>query len=283
MSYIKAENLCFSYDLGEGKKKKALENVSFEIEKGQYVAIVGRNGSGKSTLAKILNLVLEPDSGKLTLAGTEINDSITDAQLLDIRRRVGVVFQNPDNQIIATVVEEDIAFGPENLGLPPEEIKKRVKTAIEAVGLNGFERSEPSRLSGGQKQRVAIAGVFAMMPECIIFDESTAMLDPIGRRDIMAIMKSLSQKGITVINITHLMAEAAMADRILVLNKGHFECSGTPAEIFSDTDLIKRAGLAIPQSAELVNELRRRGYDVGFGITPEECAGKIEEYYRSLL
>lgn len=281
MSYIKAEGLSFSYKVAEDREVPALTDVSFEIKKGEYTAVIGRNGSGKSTLAKLLNLIIEPSSGSLTVAGVKLSAAPDDETLFSLRRKVGVVFQNPDNQIIATVVEEDIAFGPENLGLEPEEIRSRVNEAIEAVGLKGFEKAEPARLSGGQKQRVAIAGVLAMKPECIIFDESTAMLDPIGRRDVLGIMKQLSDEGITIINITHLMAEAAMADKIIVLNRGRIEKVGTPHEIFSDTELIEKAGLSVPQSAELMNVLRARGIDAGFGITPAECADLIENAYKN--
>jgi len=282
MSYIKAEHLSFAYKLNEGKEKKVLSDVSFEIEKGEYVAVVGRNGSGKSTLAKLFNLILEADEGKLFIDGREITHDLTDADLIELRRKVGMVFQNPDNQIIATVVDEDIAFGPENLGVEPKEIEKRVADAIEAVGLTGYENHEPARLSGGQKQRVAIAGVLAMQPECIIFDESTAMLDPIGRRDVLNIMKGLSGCGYTIINITHLMAEAAMADKVIVLNKGVLEKVGTPAEIFCDPELVKKAGLAVPQSAELMNLLIEKGYNVGKGVTPSECAKLIEQFRKSI-
>ncbi len=281
MSYIKAENLTFSYrEDQDGNPVNVIDGVSLEIERGEFVAVVGRNGSGKSTLAKLLNLILEPTGGGLTVAGKRIDGELSDEELLDVRRRVGMVFQNPDNQIIATEVDEEIAFGPENLGLPPEEIQARVAEAVAAAGLDGLEKKEPSRLSGGQKQRVAIAGVLAMHPECIIFDESTAMLDPRGRHEVLGIMKRLSRdRGITVIDITHLMEEAAQADRIIVLNRGKVEGEGTPDEVFLNRDLISRAGILPPQSARLLSEVEKRGFPVGKATDPERAASLIADYY----
>ena len=272
-SYISARGLCFSYS-SEGRK--IIDGLSLNIEKGEYVAVVGRNGSGKSTFARLLNALLEPGGGELTVAGIAITPDITDAELIELRRRVGMVFQNPDNQIIATVVEEEIAFGPENLGLSPEEIRERVDEAIEAAGLRGLEKKEPSRLSGGQKQRVAIAGVLAMRPECIIFDESTAMLDPKGRARVLGIMEDLCRnRGITIINITHLMNEAALADRVVVIDKGRVAATGTPVEIFSDVELCDEYGIRPPQSSALLSMLGGREKLGGFAVTPEGAAKVI--------
>ena len=272
-SYIEAENLFFSYSPGG---RNVINSLSLKIEKGEYVAVIGRNGSGKSTFARLLNALLEPTGGSLTVAGIKITPDITDNELIELRRRVGMVFQNPDNQIIATVVDEEIAFGPENLGLEPEEIKRRVAEAVEAAGLTGLEKKEPARLSGGQKQRVAIAGVLAMHPECIIFDESTAMLDPKGRRRILDIMNSLCRdRGITVINITHLMDEAALADRIIVIDGGRVGATGTPSEIFADRELTEKFGISPPQSAALTSKLSDAGFMSGFAVTPKEAASAI--------
>ncbi len=275
--YIKAESLSFAYpDPQGGAPKQALKDVSLGIRPGEFVAVVGKNGSGKSTFAKLLNLILEPTSGSLTVAGTVITPSISDAEVLELRRRVGMVFQNPDNQIIATVVEEDVAFGPENIGLPPETIRERVDGCLREMRLTDLARKEPSRLSGGQKQRVAIAGILALRPECMIFDESTAMLDPVGRKEVLAIMKRLSSEhGITVINITHLMDEAAAADRVIVLRDGELIASDSPERIFSDPVLMGRAGIKPPQCAELCLLLRKMGIDAGFGLTPEQTARLI--------
>ena len=204
--FIQVENLSYAYE-EEGARRPVLRDLSFTVEKGEYVAILGHNGSGKSTLAKLLNLILTPDSGKIVIAGREITDpSLTEDELYEVRRRMGMVFQNPDNQLVATVVEEDVAFGPENLGVPSDEIRGRVDEALSLVGMSKYARHEPHRLSGGQKQRIAIAGIIAMLPDCIIFDESTAMLDPMGRRDVLRIMDSLNrERGITVLTITHYM------------------------------------------------------------------------------
>lgn len=259
------------------KDNLALNNVSVTVNSGEYVAIIGRNGSGKSTFAKLLNLVLEPTAGELYIKGKRITPDLSDDELLDLRRTVGMVFQNPDNQLVATLVEEDVAFGPENLGIPTDEIRKRVDYALEATGMTSFAQHEPAKLSGGQKQRVAIAGILAMMPECMILDESTAMLDPIGRKEVMDVILDLvSKKKITVINITHLMNEAASADRIIVINNGEVIGQGTPEEIFGNSALLEEAGLELPQSSALIRELNIRGAGIdGSGITPEECADLI--------
>ncbi len=278
---IETKDLCFSYDDEESEDSKnrlegkyALCGVNITIDKGEFVAIVGRNGSGKSTFAKLLNLVLEATSGEVYIDGRRVSADMSDEELLDLRRRVGMVFQNPDNQLVATIVEEDVAFGPENLGIPSKEIRERVDAALELVGMTEYAHHEPHRLSGGQKQRVAIAGIIAMMPECMIFDESTAMLDPSGRAEVVGVMEKLvREKGITVINITHLMNEAARADRVIVINEGKVIGEGTPKEIFTNTALVTEAGLELPQCAALLGELRTRGFQIdGAGITPDECA-----------
>ena len=262
-----------------GEKVFAVKDISVRIGRGENIAVIGRNGSGKSTFAKLLNLVLEPTDGELYIDGKQITADITDEEVLELRRRVEMVFQNPDNQLVANIVEEDVAFGPENLGVPSEEIRRRVDEAMAVTGITDFAHSDPSRLSGGQKQRVAIAGIIAMMPECMIFDESTAMLDPIGRAEVLAVMdKLVREHGLTVINITHLMNEAAAADRIIVINKGRLIGDGTPEVIFSNKELIAEAGLELPQCAALIRELRKRGADIPgelVGITPDECAGLI--------
>ena len=272
--YIVCRSLYFTYgqDASSPDAVFALKNIDLTVKKGEFIAIVGRNSSGKSTLAKLFSLVVYPSSGSLVIDGVEVGPDLDDRTALDIHRRVGMVFQNPDNQLIATLVDEDIAFGLENLGYPSEEIKKRVESSLAAVGLSGYEKAEPSRLSGGQKQRVAIAGILAMKPECIIFDESTAMLDPAGRSEILKIMKQLRSEGITVINITHLMDEAAVADRMIVLDGGRIAADGTPDDIFAKTDRLSELGILPPQCAAVMNELKKRGYPLRTGITPERCA-----------
>ncbi len=284
--FIEAEHLSFSYRDQEGRPEKdpALKDVSLTIRKGEYVAVLGHNGSGKSTFAKLLNLILEPTGGRLTVGGMDLTaDEITDEALLSLRGRVGMVFQNPDNQLVATIVEEDVAFGPENLGVPQPELRRRVDEALRTVGMSDYAHHEPHRLSGGQKQRIAIAGIIAMMPECIIFDESTAMLDPTGRRDVLETIRLLnSEYGITVINITHYMNEAAMADRVIVINDGTVLMDGTPDAIFSRYEELTKVGLEVPQCAELIYRLRRAGISIdGTRIsTPESCAELIAEAYR---
>ena len=270
---IEARGLSFMYDPEARHPDFALKDLTVDIKRGEYVAVVGRNGSGKSTFAKLLNMILAPSAGNLV----DITDELTDEQQIELRRRVGMVFQNPDNQLVATVVEEDVAFGPENLGIPPQEIRQRVDAALAAVGMSEYARHEPHRLSGGQKQRVAIAGIIAMMPECMIFDESTAMLDPSGRAEVVGLMEKLNrERGITVINITHLMSEAARADRILVINRGELIGEGTPREIFANAALVARAGLELPQSSLLLHALKKAGADIAVdGITPDECAERI--------
>ena len=278
--YIHTEDLCFSYRDSEGKEENpALRGISVDIREGEYVAVLGHNGSGKSTFAKLLNLILEPTAGKLVIGGTELTGKeLTDDELLQLRRNVGMVFQNPDNQLVATIVEEDVAFGPENLGVPQPELRKRVDEAIAKVGMTQYAHHEPHRLSGGQKQRVAIAGVIAMMPKCIIFDESTAMLDPNGRREVLDTIRMLNRDfGITILNITHYMNEAAEADRVLVINDGKLLMDGTPDEVFAKRDVLKTVGLEVPQCAALIHELRELGIVIdGTALsTPEGCADML--------
>ncbi len=273
--FIKTEHLSFSYENFEGERTiPALSDVNLTIQKGEYIAVVGHNGSGKSTLAKLLNLILLPTEGTITVDGVCISqESIDEDTVFDIRHKIGMVFQNPDNQLVTTMVEEDIAFGPENLGLPREEIRRRVDGALRTVGMTGFERRSPHRLSGGQKQRVAIAGVIAMEPECIVFDESTAMLDPVGRHEVIATMEELNRKrGMTVLHITHYMEEAARADRMIVINDGSVLMDGVPGEIFSRAEELRAVGLGIPQGAELLYALREEGYPLPGGIvSPQAC------------
>jgi energy-coupling factor transport system ATP-binding protein len=278
--FIEAIDLKFAYeDFRESDKEHmfALNGVSTKIERGEYVAIVGRNGSGKSTFAKLLNLVLEPTGGDLLIDGKSVCGDLTDEEIIELRRSIGMVFQNPDNQIVATIVEEDVAFGPENIGVPSAEIRKRVDDALASVGMSEFAKHEPHRLSGGQKQRVAIAGIIAMMPDCMIFDESTAMLDPIGRLEVLEVMEKLVREhGITVINITHHMSEAVRADRIIVIDNGNIIADAPPANIFVDSELIKRAGLELPQSAALLIELSKNGLDIqGISISANDTAAQI--------
>ncbi len=260
--FIHTEHLSFTYENDEPDSAPALCDVSVDIGKGEYVAVLGHNGSGKSTFAKLLNLMLEPTGGKLVIDGVDLSHSgdLSDEELFAHRRRVGMVFQNPDNQLVATVVEEDVAFGPENIGVPNPELRQRVDEALKTVGMTEYAHHEPHRLSGGQKQRVAIAGVIAMMPECIIFDESTAMLDPSGRREVLEMIRKLNRDyGMTVLNITHYMNEAALADRIIVINDGKVYMDGTPDEIFARRDELVKVGLEVPQCTELLHRLKNAG------------------------
>lgn len=256
MSYISLKGVSYSYPLGEGHSLKALKNLSFSVEKGSFIALVGKNGSGKSTLAKLLNGLFLPSSGEVVVDGMSTAD---EKFTFEIRKKVGMVFQNPDNQTVATMVEDDVAFGPENIGVPRDEIIERVSSALDAVGMSEYRNRPVSKLSGGQKQRVAIAGVLAMRPEVIVFDESTAMLDPVGRKEIMAIAKSLHDKGITVINITHNMDEASLADRIIVMSKGQIVLDGTPKEVFGKGDL-SAYGLSLPAPTETALTAKNYGY-----------------------
>ena len=268
---IKTQDLRFSYTTAEGFAPSVLDGVDLNIEKGSFVAVLGHNGSGKSTLAKHLNAILLPSGGKVYVNGTDTAD---EEKLLDIRRTIGMVFQNPDNQIVANVVEEDVAFAPENLGIPPEEIRRRVDDALKAVGMYEFREHAPHLLSGGQKQRIAIAGVIAMEPECIVLDEPTAMLDPIGRADVLRTIKQLNrEKGVTVVIITHHMDEAAQADRLVVMAKGKVVADGTPKEVFQDVEGLKAVGLTVPDTTELLWQLRQAGLDVPLdALSDEECA-----------
>ncbi len=276
--FIKIENLTFSYPEDDGSDDVVLDGLSLEIERGSLVAVLGHNGSGKSTLAKLLNLVLTPTSGKITVDGLEITKpDLTEDELFENRRNVGMVFQNPDNQLVATIVEEDVAFGPENLGVEPSEIRKRVDDALATVGMREFARHSPHQLSGGQKQRIAIAGIIAMMPKCIIFDESTAMLDPSGRREVMETIIRLNREhGITVLHITHNMDEAAMCDRVIVINDGKIELDGTPREVFTKVELLEKMGLDVPQTVDLLYALRAEGVDVPLDrLSVDECADTL--------
>lgn len=259
---LEFQNVSFRYEAGsEGEQLPlAVHNVSLAIKKGEFVAVLGHNGSGKSTLAKLSNSILLPESGKVLVNGMDTAD---ESLSYDIRRTVGVVFQNPDNQIVASVVEEDVAFGPENLGVPPEEIRKRVDDALKAVGMYEYRKHEPHKLSGGQKQRVAIAGMIAMLPECLVLDEPTAMLDPRGRKEVMdTILKLNREMGMTVVFITHFMEEAVRASRVVVMDNAAVLMDGTPREVFRQADRIKAAGLDVPKAAELARELRKKGIDM---------------------
>ena len=273
---LQTEHLSFTYPAEEGVSASttALEDVSLSIEKGSFVVVLGHNGSGKSTLAKHMNAVLLPSGGTVYVEGMDTKD---EALLLEIRRRVGMVFQNPDNQIVANVVEEDVAFAPENLGVPSEEIRQRVDDALAAVGMSEFTRHAPHLLSGGQKQRVAIAGVIAMAPECIVLDEATAMLDPSGRREVLSAIRTLNQeRGITVVLITHHMDEAMDADRLIVMNDGRLVMDGAPAEVFTQVDALRAMGLAAPDTVELLYGLRQSGMDVPLtALTVDDCAAAI--------
>jgi len=268
---IELKNVTFVYDTEEGVKKDrpAVKDVSLDIYKGEFVAVLGHNGCGKSTLAKLCNAIYEPTEGSVTVKGIP-SDSEENGDR--IRRIVGMVFQNPDNQIVATIVEDDVAFGPENLGVEPMEIRRRVDEALKSVNMYEMREREPHKLSGGQKQRVAIAGVIAMQTECIIFDEPTAMLDPSGRKEVMAAIQRLNKEmGITIVLITHFMDEAVKADRVVVMDKGSIIEQGTPREVFSKIDLLREHGLDVPQSAELCHNL-----GLGDGVIGiEECAEKV--------
>ena len=268
---IETRDLRFSYPAAEGVTPVVLDGVDLNIRSGSFVAVLCHNGSGKSTLAKHMNAILLPTGGTVYVDGIDTAD---EDRLLDIRRTVGMVFQNPDNQIVANVVEEDVAFAPENLGVPPEEIRQRVDDALKTVGMYEFREHAPHLLSGGQKQRVAIAGVLAMAPRCIVLDEPTAMLDPVGRREVMDTIKKLNRTaGVTVVLITHHMDEAAQADRLVVMSKGKVVADGTPREVFSHVEALKSVGLTVPETVELCWTLRRDGLDLPLdALSDEECA-----------
>lgn len=283
-AFIKIENLSFTYKDGEGEGKKALRGVDLEIEKGSFVALLGHNGSGKSTLAKIISAILLPEEGRVVVDGMTVTDEdLSDEDILKLHKKVGMVFQNPDNQLVATVVEEDVAFGPENLGVAPEEIRRRVDDAMALMGISEYARHAPSKLSGGQKQRVAIAGLMAMLPDCMILDEATAMLDPRGRKEVMdTVLKLNREKGITVLHITHHMDEAALADRVVVIDDGRVLLDGTPGEVFSKVGLMQSVGLEVLPQTELLYELKQCGLPLPDHVTDaEECARVIFEYYQS--
>ncbi len=273
---LEFQNVSFRYE-GNSEKEQfplAVRNVSFAVKKGDFVAILGHNGSGKSTLAKLSNSILLPESGKVLVNGMDTAD---ESLSYDIRRTVGVVFQNPDNQIVASVVEEDVAFGPENLGVPPEEIRKRVDNALKAVGMYEYRKHEPHKLSGGQKQRVAIAGMIAMLPECIVLDEPTAMLDPRGRKEVMdTILKLNREMGMTVVFITHFMEEAVRASRVIVMDNAEILMDGTPREVFRQADRVKAAGLDVPKPAELARALQKKGVPMPDDIL---TASEFTEYF----
>lgn len=264
MSLLKAEKVSFSYD----KKHKVLKNVSLAVEEGEFVSVIGHNGSGKSTLAKLFNALLIPDQGKITVDGFCSADKDS---LFEIRQRVGVVFQNPDNQLVASIVEDDVAFGPENIGVPREEIGERIDFALKSVVMESFKKRSPERLSGGQKQRIAIAGVLALKPKILVLDESTAMLDPKGRKEVLSVVKKLNKEhGVTVIAITHYMEETVDSDRIIILNKGEVALSGTPEEIFSKKEVIKAMGLELPPATAIADKLIENGVKLPQGILTEE-------------
>lgn len=281
MAYIKVNRLSYSYRSNDDNPVPALNNLSFEIEKGEYVAILGHNGSGKSTFAKLLTMVIDDYDfldGEIIIDGKNIlSEDMTEDEIYEIRKKVGMVFQNPDNQLVATIVEEDVAFGPENLGLPREEIRLRVDQALETVGMTKYAKHEPHRLSGGQKQRIAIAGIIAMMPECMIFDESTAMLDPVGRKEVIETIEKLNRENhITTVNITHYMDEAVRADKIIVFNNGSVILNGTPTEVFAQSEILRSAGLDLPQCIDLTERLKKNGIKLsGDVMTPEKCADAI--------
>ncbi len=279
---IKADNILFEYyNYDENGEKKeaitALNHISVSVKKGEFLVVLGHNGSGKSTFAKHLNAILMPKEGTLFVSGI---DAANPQNVWNIREKVGMVFQNPDNQIVATIVEEDVAFGPENIGIPAEEIRTRVDDALNTVDMSEYKLRSPNQLSGGQKQRIAIAGVIAMKPECIVFDESTAMLDPIGRKQVMETMHKLNKEhGITIIHITHYMQEAILADRIIVMEKGEVVLEGSPKEVFKEVEILKNIGLDVPDTTYLIYLLNKEG----FNFTPDVLTIKevVDEIWQS--
>ena len=271
MPIIKTENLHFTY---AGDEHETLHGIDLEIEEGSFVAILGHNGSGKSTLAKLFNGILLPNEGRVLVDGI---DTTHEDKLLDVRRTIGLVFQNPDNQIVANVVEDDVAFAPENLGVEPAEIRRRVDAALKTVGMYEYRLHAPHLLSGGQKQRVAIAGVLAMQPRCIVLDEPTAMLDPIGRREVISTVTRLCrEEGITVVLITHHMSECIGADRLIVMSEGNIIADGAPREVFSQVELLQGEGLSVPATTQLIYELNTGGWDLPLtALTVDECADAV--------
>lgn len=271
---IKTENLFFKYADEKEEDKYALKNINLHIKDGEFVVIIGHNGSGKSTLSKLFNGIYNPTSGKIYIDGLDTSD---EELIWEIRKRAGMVFQNPDNQLVATIVEEDVAFGPENLGLPSAEIRKRVDEALESVKMSEFKRKPPHHLSGGQKQRVAIAGILAMKPKCIIFDEPTAMLDPSGRKEVIQTIRQLNkEEHMTIIHVTHYMDEAVHADRIIVMDEGQIVLEGTPKQVFSKVEALKNIGLDVPQVTLLSYELNKLGFDISSeNLTVDEMVSNL--------
>ncbi|MBE6818625.1 MAG: energy-coupling factor transporter ATPase [Ruminococcaceae bacterium] len=267
MSFIECKNLYYQYN---SSKRNAINNVDLNIEQGEFIAVIGHNGSGKSTFAKLLNGLLQPSGGSVLVGGISTAD---EAKRIELLQSVGMIFQNPDNQIVASIVEEDVAFGPENLGVPQEELRSRVDDALKTVGMYEQRLKAPHNLSGGQKQRVAIAGIIAMQPKCIIMDEATAMLDPIGRKEVMEAVRKLNREfGITIIYITHFMNEAVDADRVILLDSGEVVKDGTPHEVFADYDTMMAYGLDVPQGYQLMHQL---GIDACV-LTEKECVAQLE-------
>lgn len=277
MSFIEVKDLKFSYNLGEEDEKEVLHGINMDIEQGEFIALLGHNGCGKSTLAKIFNGMYMPGSGKVFVDG--IDTSVEETQI-DVRRRVGLVQQNPDNQLVAGIVEEDVAFGPENLGVEPPEIRRRVDEALKAVGMYEYREHAPYKLSGGQKQRVAIAGIIAMATKCIVLDEPTAMLDPRGREEVMSTIEKLNrEQGITIILITHYMDEAVRAGRVIVMDDGNILTTGEPREVFRNVELLKRHKLDVPQATELAYKLKSAGVDIGGSpLSTPECIELLTKY-----
>lgn len=270
---IRLNNVSYTYET-EDNPKPALTDITMQVNRGEFLAVLGHNGSGKSTLAKLFNAILTPTEGQVLVDGMDTAD---ETKVQEIRRKVGMVFQNPDNQIVATIVEDDVAFGPENLGVPPKEIRERVDEALKAVGMYEFRHHEPHKLSGGQKQRVAVAGIIAMRTDCIVFDESTAMIDPKGRREVMDTIHRLNREfGITVVLITHFMEEAVQADRVIVMDGGTIAAEGKPEAVFADESFLQRMGLELPPAAKLASMLRKSGVDLPTDIlTPESCTAAL--------
>ncbi len=274
MSFIEVKDLVFVYNPDDEDRREVLHGVNMNIEKGEFVALLGHNGCGKSTLAKLFNGMYVPTKGSVTVDGIATDN---EENQIEVRRRVGLVQQNPDNQLVAGVVEEDVAFGPENLGVPPLEIRKRVDDALKAVGMYEYREHAPHKLSGGQKQRIAIAGIIAMATKCIVLDEPTAMLDPRGREEVMSTIKRLNkEQGITIILITHYMDEAVQADRVIVMDDGRVLTEGEPRAVFSNVELLKKHRLDVPQATELAYKLKKEGIDLGgMPMNTAECIGLI--------